>query len=238
MSSEPLPKSGRNKELRTASLGHHTPLNHDGLQTLQSTTSGPIAGLNPTHKHFQHVDKDSSGVNIGQEIASPQNQRAADQIQFRWTSRNNRKGRHQLDVKSASSNDAKYLVPHSTSSIREVLKTIGRMFTKYPFWDVSWIVAYIFTIGSVVWVFNAFFVWLPLQKPSTEFGTETLYGGGITAFVGATIFEIGSVFLMLEAINENRTDCFGWAVEEVIEGDETNKRRLQVKADATHCRRR
>jgi len=30
------------------------------------------------------------------------------------------------------------------------------------------------------------------------------------------VFEIGSVFLMLEAVNERRSDCFGWAVEEVL----------------------
>ena len=43
-------------------------------------------------------------------------------------------------------------------------------------------------------------------------------GGGITAFLGATVFEIGSILLMLEAVNENRADCFGWALEDAIEG--------------------
>ncbi|KAK8085580.1 hypothetical protein PG997_006851 [Apiospora hydei] len=68
-------------------------------------------------------------------------------------------------------------------------------------------------LGSVIWVINAFFVWLPLQTPSTAFANETSLGGGITAFIGATVFELGSVLLMLEAVNENRTDCFGWALE-------------------------
>lgn len=36
--------------------------------------------------------------------------------------------------------------------------------------------------------------------------------------VGATVFEFGSVLLMLEAVNENRADCFGWAVEESVDG--------------------
>lgn len=91
------------------------------------------------------------------------------------------------------------------------------MCTNYPVWDVSYLVAIIFTLGSMVWVVNAFFVWLPLQDPSTEFDDEILSGGGISAFIGATIFEIGSVLLMIEAINENRAACFGWAVEEVLE---------------------
>jgi hypothetical protein len=93
------------------------------------------------------------------------------------------------------------------------------MFSTYPYWDVSYLVAIIFTLGSVVWCINAFFVWLPLQDPSTEFSGEITDAGGITAFIGATIFEIGSVLLMIEAVNENRADCFGWALEEVLEED-------------------
>lgn len=97
------------------------------------------------------------------------------------------------------------------------MKGVGRMFSTYPYWDVSYLVAVIFTLGSVVWCINGFFAWLPLQDPSTEFNNEISYGGGITAFIGATIFEIGSVFLMIEAVNESRSDCFGWALEEVLE---------------------
>jgi len=92
------------------------------------------------------------------------------------------------------------------------------MITRYPYWDVSYLVAVVFTLGSVLWVFNAFFVWLPLVKPTTEFKNEILVGGGVTAFIGATIFEIGSVLLMFEAVNENRAGCFGWALEKVLKG--------------------
>ena len=83
------------------------------------------------------------------------------------------------------------------------------MTRQYPYWDVSWLVATTFTLGSLVWVINAFFAYLPLAQPSTSFNDEVLVGGGITAFVGATIFEIGSVLLMIEAVNENRAGCFG-----------------------------
>lgn len=73
-------------------------------------------------------------------------------------------------------------------------------------------------MGSVIWVINGFFSWLPVQDPSTEFSGETTWGAGLTAFIGATVFEFGSVLLMLEAVNENRADCFGWAVEESFDG--------------------
>jgi len=94
------------------------------------------------------------------------------------------------------------------------------------------LVAYVFTWGSIIWVINAMFVWLPLVRPSTEFKNEILTGGGITAFIGATVFEIGSIFLMLEAINENREGCFGWAVKEVIDD---KRRAWQVNPDEDSC---
>lgn len=106
------------------------------------------------------------------------------------------------------------------------------MFTRYPYWDVSYLVAVIFTLGSVVWVLNAFFVWLPLAAPSTEFSGEEETAGGWTAFIGATIFEIGSILLMIEAVNENQSDCFGWALEEVLE--ENGMLRLRPSKDCSH----
>lgn len=124
-------------------------------------------------------------------------------------------GRHAISV--TPENDGKYVTPPRTSTLKETAKGIWRMFATYPYWDVSYLVAVIFTLGSVVWCINAFFVWLPLQDPSTEFPGEIATAGGITAFLGATIFEIGSIFLMIEAVNENRSDCFGWALEEALE---------------------
>ncbi|KAE8442812.1 hypothetical protein EG329_002845 [Mollisiaceae sp. DMI_Dod_QoI] len=105
------------------------------------------------------------------------------------------------------------------------------MFIKYPIYDISYLVAVIFTLGSVVWVINAFFVWLPLELPSSEFPGEIADAGGITAFIGATIFEIGSVFLMIEAVNEERADCFGWAIEEVLE---QGQKLIRVSPDGCH----
>lgn len=105
------------------------------------------------------------------------------------------------------------------------------MFITYPYWDVSYLVAIVFTLGSICWVINAFFVWLPFAAPSTEFQGEITSGGGITAFVGATVFEIGSILLMIEAVNENRSDCFGWNLERVVEEHGL----LRLTADVEGC---
>jgi hypothetical protein len=126
-------------------------------------------------------------------------------------------GRHAIAVAPQAASDTKYLTPPSTSTLKQTLHGLWRMFSAHPYWDISYLVAVVFTWGSVIWCINAFFVWLPLQVPSSEFKDEITYGGGITAFIGATVFEFGSVLLMMEAVNENRAGCFGWALEAVLE---------------------
>lgn len=219
----PFPEdAGRPRNARLTA--HHT---HQHLLSLfhsNSSTTGPFSFLNPTRSHF-HKLKDSD-----------EHEQLAENVEFQWRSRDNRKGRHALNVKPATSDaTANYITPESTSTWRGLGKGIWRMCTQYPYWDVSWLVAVIFTIGSVVWVFNAFFVFLPLLVPSSEFSTEIVYGGGITAFIGATVFEIGSVLLMVEAVNENRTGCFGWAFEKVFVGEEKGEI-LQITPDSAGCR--
>ena len=201
---------------------HHT---HRHLWKLFRETSfvtGPFNVLNPTHAYFHHLLHDN-------------HEELAQDIEFQWRSRDNRKGRHALVVKPATSAGlADFVAPNATSSFREIIKGMARMFTHYPYYDVSWLVAVIFTLGSVVWCINGFFSFLPLIRPSSEFATETVYGGGITAFIGATIFEVGSILLMVEAVNENRTGCFGWAVERVLQGE--NGWIWRVRADTSGCR--
>jgi hypothetical protein len=179
--------------------------------------SGPLPFLAPTKAHFRHD--------------------AQPDVRFKWTSRNNRKGRHAIVV--APTTSSKRTAPRLTAAPRSIARNIWRMLTYYPVWDISFDVAYVFTIGSVIWVINAFFVWLPLVRPNSEFGNEELYGGGITAFIGATVFEFGSFLLMAEAINENRTGCFGWALERAVshkeEGEEEGDGITTLRPSKVHC---
>jgi hypothetical protein len=90
------------------------------------------------------------------------------------------------------------------------------LFTRFPYWDISWCVAVVFTLGSVVWVANGFTGVLPLvgQYPAEEMELANTW----SAFAGSLIFFLGSYLLFLEAINANRGGCFGWAVERTIKG--------------------
>ncbi|CAO2648004.1 Nn.00g089260.m01.CDS01 [Neocucurbitaria sp. VM-36] len=202
----------RNAAFRPA----HEPLRHDGhLELEKHRVTGPVPFLNPTRAHFRHE--------------------ARPDIRFKWTSRNNRKGRHAIAVDPQQvSAESKHNTPRPTASTRSIAHGIWRMLTYYPVWDISFDIAYIFTLGSVIWVINAFFVWLPLVQVDTEFKDEELYGGGITAFIGATVFEVGSFLLMAEAINENRSGCFGWALHRALSHKEEGES-LRLEPSKSHC---
>lgn len=193
------------------------PLKHDALLHLEhNRVTGPVPFLNPTRAHFQHE--------------------AHPGVRFKWTSRNNRKGRHAITVKqSQTPTESKPATPNPTSSAGSIARGIWRMLTYYPIWDISFDVAYVFTIGSIIWIINAFFVWLPLVRPDTEFKNEELYGGGITAFIGATVFEFGSFLLMAEAVNENRSGCFGWALERALSHEEQGIEGARLKPSKSDC---
>lgn len=119
------------------------------------------------------------------------------------------------------------------------------MCTVMAWWDVSWWIAVLFSVGSAIFVICGFFYWLPQAAPSTEFPNESSIGGGVTSAVGATLFTIGGVLLIVEASNENQTGCFGWAIEQALSHshseDSENENGSQTKKDgplrlrAAHC---
>lgn len=89
-------------------------------------------------------------------------------------------------------------------------------------------------LSKVVWVLNGFFLLLPITNPAGSFSGESEWGGGVSAVVGATIFEVGSVLLMIEAVNENRSECFGLALKAEFEHSEENL--LKLTWDKSACR--
>ncbi|KAF2097539.1 integral membrane protein [Rhizodiscina lignyota] len=207
------------------------PLSSNQALRLHSA-SGPFSFLNPTRAHYNHVGSALHELKDGEEPPPPAYEQHATQpaadIGFSWTSRNNRKGRHQLLIEPATAaSEATYACPESTNTIKHMLRVMWRMVTYYPVWDISWLVAYVFTWGSIIWVINGFFAFLPEVDEYSVFKNETLYGGGITAFIGATVFEIGSFLLMLEAVNENRTGCFGWAIRKLYEQNNRSEKTQQ-----------
>jgi hypothetical protein len=90
------------------------------------------------------------------------------------------------------------------------------MFTLFPYWDVSWLIGISFTIGCLIFVACGLFYWLPIAYPETEFPDEDSVAGGVSAFVGATLFQIGAVLLFLESYNDRAETQFGGAMEHLF----------------------
>ncbi|KAJ9156310.1 Integral membrane protein [Pleurostoma richardsiae] len=204
--------------------------------------SGPLSFFNPTTRvlpvHRPRAGRRAASAGHPAQPAGGaplEKEHTRSGVYHVWRSRDNRKGRHAVTVKpgayAAAAGAAAAAAapgaqqgrpslsrpPRATDTLAETLRGLARMALRFPVWDVSYDVAVVFTLGSVVWVLNGFFVLLPIVAPSTNFAGESDWGGGVTALVGATVFEAGSVLLMLEAVNENREDCFGWALEEAWE---------------------
>lgn len=183
----------------------HKPQGHHGFKLDETHFTGAIPFLNPTSARYEPTQH-------------PEGTRAPPQVERLWRSRDNRKGRHAIRIDTkALPHETGLIVPPVTQSIPAIAKIFLRMVTYVPYWDVSYLVAMSFTIGSAIFIVNGFFVWLPLVDKKTEFPGEITVAGGWTGFVGATIFELGGVLLILEAFNTNHTGCFGWALETALE---------------------
>lgn len=120
---------------------------------------GPFANFNPTRAHFTVSTPASSTAEETDE--TPKDEISTDKkkqtsphpgIQFLWRSRDNRKGRHRLLIDLSKHHDTK--PPRASKHPKSVFQTTLRTFTYFPVWDISWLVAFIFTMGSVVWVIN------------------------------------------------------------------------------------
>lgn len=154
-----------------------------------------------------HVTEHSPGKHDPEKAHPPHSDGT---VQYLYRSRDNRKGRHVLLLPEDD--------PRRPSAARRVFRGIWRMATVFAWWDISWWVAMLFSVGSAIFMVCALFYWLPIAYPETEFSNESSTGGGVASFVGATLFQIGAILLIFESVNENQTGCFGWAVEELFEG--------------------
>lgn len=213
--------------------GHEPHEGHPGgLRLHRKHVSGPFSFLNPTSARYAPSLGPTTDQAPDQIPEEPAPAAKPEHVEHLWRSRDNRKGRHALRIDyDLAAQEPGYSPPPPTSTFKAAAQGILRMVTKVPYWDVSYLVATTFTFGSVVWIINAFFVWLPLADPQTAFPRESTYGAGILGCVGATIFEIGSVLLLLEAINANQTGCFGWALETVLSKAESDSSRSITKVE-------
>ncbi|KAF8869391.1 hypothetical protein BD779DRAFT_1614490 [Infundibulicybe gibba] len=92
---------------------------------------------------------------------------------------------------------------------------------RIEYWNISWWVAMAFTIGSIVWVINGFAVFLPHCNSHFQKADNS---SGWTAWLGATVFEAGSICGMWEAWNRDDVANFGWGVHQALRSGKLAKK--------------
>ncbi|KAM3552777.1 hypothetical protein ARSEF4850_007232 [Beauveria asiatica] len=172
------------------------------LALRQGSVSGPFAFLNPTTAIFD--------IRADDGLADAEHPEQGERARIRWNAREFRKGRHIFLLPRAAPLAHRL---RNTSKPKRVLLGILRMFTVFPYWDVSWLIGVSFTVGCALFIACGFFYWMPIAYPETEFPHEVDVAGGITSFIGATLFQIGALLLMLESWNDRAETKFGGAME-------------------------
>lgn len=151
------PETYEQKHHRNQSFSERDePFKHNRhLQLNGDEVDGAFWFMNPTRATFSYYgnaegvydDGGSDEYQADYQENTPRRNSGESDIQYKWTSRNNRKGRHSLVVRDRSENGCQYETP--ASSIKSILSGIWRMFTQFNFWDISYVTAVVFTLAVV-----------------------------------------------------------------------------------------
>ncbi|KAI0828527.1 hypothetical protein BC628DRAFT_1363072 [Trametes gibbosa] len=138
-----------------------------------------------------------------------------------WSSRASRKRRYStqpIHVARSAPSSRTARPEGITSAQRELVlleqrvRHPGTRLKVHLTWDISFWVAVIFVLGSAVWVINGFFLFLPL----VGIGSANFTASAWSAFVGGTLFEVGSYLMYVEALNTGHGELFGPALRELL----------------------
>lgn len=202
--------------------------NH-ALQLNDEEVNGVLWFMYPTRAMFTYLGSaervwDDQG---SEEFISRQDQEYADHsshtsdIEYKWTSRNNRKGRHALVVHQSSEH---YDMPPPTTGLYSILRGIYRMATTFTFWDISYLTAIVFTLAVVILLVNAVLAVMPYASPQWVPPAALIYVEGSLTFAGCCLFLLSSFLSWVEAVNAKHRGCFGWKREHISYLDVTESR--------------
>lgn len=126
----------------------HGPISFLNPTTRLQALHGPTKSSSPSPPQKDVQDTPSTESLPGPDSATSE----STGVYSVWRSRDNRKGRHALHITpsraAAIANTPSSSSKHS-NTLSGALTGIGRMFVRWPVWDVSYDVAVIFTLGSV-----------------------------------------------------------------------------------------
>ncbi|KAJ8454894.1 hypothetical protein ONZ51_g12764 [Trametes cubensis] len=174
----------------------------------------PLPYFHPTRAVFvPHAQSTDEGSVEG----DSELQRAPSKHWSSRASRKNRYARRPIHVASRSALKSQRLggtslAPKELTLIEQRVRHSESQFKVHLTWDISFWVAVLFVLGSAVWVVNGFFLFLPL----VNIGSEDFPASAWSAFVGGTLFELGSYLMYVEALNTGHEQLFGPAVRELL----------------------
>lgn len=210
----------------------------DDLELQRGKVTGPVSFMDPTHAIYTYTPSDYETPTRDEGLAPLENSRseskaelseggrsdasesAESAVQYKWTSRNNRKGRHALIIYENDEHANPYSTPPTSRGYRPVLKGIWRMLTVFTIHDISYLLAVAFTIACTILVINAILTMLPYTNPDQVSATMPLYYvQSLLGAIGSSLFFVGSLTSFSEAVNTNRRGCFGWKLQRVTQPD-------------------
>lgn len=219
--------------------------NNDNLKIDHSATHGPVSSFAPTQATFSYssdgkarpshsygtIPTRQSEANTSGDV-NPQQIHGSHQrsnVEYRWTSRNSRKGRHTLLVGERSlAHDTDYSTPAPTNGLIPTLKGIWRMVSCFPSGDFSFLTAVSFVTGCTLLVVNAFLSLLPRLNTDIQLSPKTTIIQAWLTFLGCTLFLISSSMSYLEAVNASKDGCFGWSAEQTAPESSGNNEGLGI----------
>ena len=96
---------------------------------------------------------------------------------------------------------------------------------KLDFKNVSWHVAFWFTLGSICWIVNGhYFLWPKGGNSDLQVNTNIT---GYSALCGGLLFWLGAYMAVLEALNERQVDDFDLEVRHIIDRLKEEPRDIQ-----------
>ncbi|QRV73305.1 hypothetical protein RhiJN_01319 [Ceratobasidium sp. AG-Ba] len=131
-----------------------------------------------------------------------------------WASRTHRKHRYSPAQRHALGLD---WWDHDHKRVKRRARLVG---------DISFWLAVTFVLGSMAWVINGFLLFLPLVSPSKY--PEHSTTASAFAFIGGTIFEVGSYLMLVEALNAGHDELFGDALRDGVDRLESRPKRNNV----------
>lgn len=185
--------------------------------------SGPSRLFNPTNVRAR--------IKWGsdQDEPSAERRRADTDFDLLWRSRDNRKGRGSIAVRSSLFEDPaerqkSMRKRKAILHLKNMADILKRMLTTFPYWDMAFWSGWSYTIGSALFIMDGAFAWVPAAFPENEFEGEETYGVPLCFFFGAIFFQIGATMAYFEAVNDG--SFHGSAMRRLMEGHEEDQKKM------------